>query len=378
MTSDMGQSPYEDPSTTDEILAIAPPRIPARESAEATTAPAIEATETDRQPGPNGASPGIAAPGRRLKRDQVKIALFGPTSGGKTTFLRALLTPKIDDERLGTWKATPSRHSNQLADELWTSIDNDKFPQGTTERVNEVWAIDGTYPAPPAAGLFRRPQPARRVRFDLAVVDSPGKHFLELSEEVLNVLADADGLILLFDPTLTMSEQELQQGAAPDRPARTYTYLQRVLPYLMDQRLDDGQEGITQHLAVCVSKFDDQAVYERARTYRLTDRAHGGQPFIPGGDKARRFFERLCEDSIATNDDKVPALLAGYFDPGRISYHVISAVGFYMQKGGVFDPEDYVNVGQRDNKPYIRRNSPMNVWESLIGLYESVTGATSR
>jgi hypothetical protein len=314
-----------------------------------------------------------------VQRDAVNIAMFGPVHGGKTTFLLGVLNGSPDARTYGTWAAIPPP-SSALAEDLYAKARQHAFPDATTSQADETWIIAGTYPpAPPRKGfrLTRGPAPdtGREVQFNLHIVDSPGGHLLAMPAEVIEMLSQADGLVLLFDPMLMMPAEDIfTDGDEAAEPM--FNYLQRTLPYLLRRQLDQGGAAkLPHHLAVCVSKFDDTAVYETARRLGLVDREHDGQPTVASGANAHQLFEALCRAAVESNDHRLPALIEQYFMRDRISYHVVSAIGFYMHPTHGFVEHDYNNVDVRGGQPYIRRLAPQQVWEALIGVYESAVAA---
>jgi hypothetical protein len=84
--------------------------------------------------------------------------------------------------------------------------------------------------------------------------------------------------------------------------------------------------------------------------------------------QTQRYFEWLCDSSEGGR--LVKNGLRRYFHPKRIEYFATSAIGFHLDRTGVFNYNDYVNVAlDRDNKPRIRSGPrPMNVLEPLLSL----------
>ena len=97
------------------------------------------------------------------------------------------------------------------------------------------------------------------------------------------------------------------------------------------------------HVAVCVTKFDEQRVFDAAARMRMVeyDDAPPGFPRVPEVD-AREFFARLCAVSRTNTAHRVLPLLEQTFDTSRIRFFVTSAIGFYVDRySGVFNPRDY-------------------------------------
>jgi GTPase SAR1 family protein len=313
-----------------------------------------------------------------VQQSAINVALAGPAASGKTTFLLGILNGSPDAKTYGSWAAIPPYSSSALAEHLYAAARQHAFPDATTFPTDETWIIAGTYPpAPPRKG-FRlsrgtAPETGREVRFNLQVVDSPGHNLLTMPTQSIEMLSQSDGLVLLFDPTLMMPAAELQLTDGTKAAEPMQNYLQRTLPNLLRRQLDQGGSAkLPHHLAVCVSKFDDPAVYETARRLGLVDREHDGQPRVASGADAHQLFKALCRTSVEPNDQWLPALIEQYFVRDRISYHVVSSIGFYMDPDRGFVDHDYVNVDARDGRSYIRRLAPANVWEVLIDLSDAV------
>jgi GTPase SAR1 family protein len=347
----------------------------ADESTEDVLANPVSAQPREAIPMPGREQPAVR-PGP--SRNGIKIALFGPASGGKTTFLQGLLTGQPNRERYGEWTATRvggDGAGETLDSDLREHAMRGEFPAASTRRAAETWRIQGRYPQappPPRRRLLSgtpAAAPRREESFDLTIVDRPGSHSLRPAEEMLQEINDADGLLLLIDPTLMLQPLPVVGDKELDS---TVAYLFRMLPDLASHRVNDGgSPRLTQHLAVCVSKFDDPAVYARAKQLGVVDREPTGPPFVPSGDGAQRFFADLCDRSAGPGDFQIPNLLTR-FDENRVDYHVVSAVGFYIEPGHDFDEGKFLNVIQRNGKPHIKRQMPLNVWEIVIGLYESI------
>jgi hypothetical protein len=189
---------------------------------------------------------------------------------------------------------------------------------------------------------------------------------------IVDVLAGVEGIILLIDPTKMMAEAAPPPNGTDNPP--TYKYLNKLFRAL-DSRLlrttGSGDGWLPHRISVCVSKFDHPAVYQRAKQLGLVER-NGGQPVVPTGEAARLLFESICRSSISTNDADIPDMIKKYFQRGRVSYHVVSAIGFYTDPLDGFREDDSGNVIVRGGQPHIRRLQPSGVWESLVDLFEAI------
>ena len=117
------------------------------------------------------------------------------------------------------------------------------------------------------------------------------------------------------------------------------------------------------HLAVCVTKFDDSRVFEKARQQRWVSQANPSALPLPADPKA--YF--------ASISGRVADAIGNAFDPARTAYFVTSAVGFRRALDDTVDLRDYSNVRIVDGGPrIIGEVRPMNVLEPLIWLERSI------
>ncbi|MEV6343128.1 hypothetical protein [Actinoplanes sp. NPDC051851] len=320
--------------------------------------------------------PAPAPPPGRPERPTTPIVLVGPAGGGKTTLLSAILHGGPDTDVYGEWRAIPPSHGSALVDELYESAEDRRFPEATVEAGSETWTVRGEYRDRTRRGLLGRTTVERgeRVEFDLAVVDPPGGDLLSPgSTGILDVLCRSRGIILLVDPTKMLREAVAQQTDPAAELVPTFKYFNRLLRGLDSRLAEQGAAGrLPHHLSVCVSKFDDPMVYAAAKSLDLVDRNAGRQPTVPSGDPAAIFFGDLCRRSVEPNDARIPEMVTRYFRPERTRYHVVSAIGFYVDPEHDFDEEDFLNVVVEGRAKRIRNQNPVNVWETLIELYESI------
>jgi hypothetical protein len=145
-----------------------------------------------------------------------------------------------------------------------------------------------------------------------------------------------------------------------------------VLDYLQSHlRKGDKLVGerLPHHVAVCITKFDDPALFDTAlRTGWVSTHPGTGQPYVPNSH-ADRFFAWLCAQLPGTGANRVRAALRKYFHEDRVAYFVCSAIGFRIGPGGLFDSRDYANVTIVNGEPRIREAvHPINVLEPVIAL----------
>ncbi|MBU2664380.1 hypothetical protein KOI35_12825 [Actinoplanes bogorensis] len=307
--------------------------------------------------------------------DQVAISLVGPTSGGKTTFLQAILKGEPDRDAYGTWRAIAPPKS-PLVSHLITQSHANRFPVPTTEPSTEIWRIRGATATTWTRSKWGRTieVPGGPVEFKLAILDPPGGEFLDPTAKGLtDQLVKADGLILLIDPVRMMAEtrDEMKALLRDDEEIHpTFAFVDSLMRAMDYELAESGTGGMPQFLSVCVGKLDHPEVYRRADQLGLIDLDHGKQPTVPSGPAARALFENLCRYSVNPNDADLPGKLTAWFD--NVSYHAASSIGFYLDPSGTFDPEDFVNVTTSDDVRTVRRAQPNQVWETLLDLWTSI------
>jgi hypothetical protein len=307
---------------------------------------------------------------------QISIAMIGPSGGGKTSFLQALLHSTPDAAVHGSFRVVDD--GSGLADDLLGRIDDYQFPGSTMAAESAVWTIVGTTPEVAQNRRFWQPRhvlPGTEVRFDLVIHDLPGGSTIKPDDtEVLGHLADADGLLLLIDPERLMAapavEAPRRAGAERRTPKHTFAHLNRLVRSLDRKAIELGDRRPPQVLSVCVGKLDNPEVYRRACDLGLIESEDGHVPYVPGGEQARALFVDLCSHSHEPHDRRLPETLETYFE--RIDYHVVSSIGYFIDPRAGFDEEKMNNVEQRDGEHYMLQHNPLQVWETLLDLYHLI------
>ena len=119
------------------------------------------------------------------------------------------------------------------------------------------------------------------------------------------------------------------------------------------------------YVAVCVTKFDEVAVYEAARELGLIELDGDDQYEFPrvSDEDTRTLFLKLCEASGSGNAEMVIHALEQYFYPDHIKYFVTSAIGFYLNpRTRHFDEDDWQNVVPNE-RPKDKEGSPPAKWK---------------
>ncbi|WP_436789069.1 hypothetical protein [Yinghuangia sp. YIM S10712] len=287
---------------------------------------------------PGQAVPGPSAPVSGPAGNEVRMALWGASGSGKSTYLWAL--PRAlhgTGGRADGWTITPLDDTSRgyLAEAEKGLVVDRVLPQGTNMALSVRWLLARRS----RRGLRLKPAPASRIL--LTVDDRPGGEYNQALDGAVAQLADADAVVYLYDPV-------------SDARRRSETFeafsstLRAVSAHLLRQgRLrDDGR--LPQHLAVCVTKFDDPAIFDRAcRGHWATQ--DDKRPYLPrvANHYAEDFFAELCRATGGTGE-QVRKLIQDSFVPQRTRYYVTSSVGFNLGPDDNYDPDDFGNI---DHEP---------------------------
>jgi hypothetical protein len=330
-----------------------------------------------------------------VSEDAVKIALWGAPGSGKTAYLGALAISVEMEEihdggraprpRAGSWKinALPGPSWEYLYT-LKSQMQDGKFPDSTAYGANHplIWSFAGNL----AGSEFdKRLWPLRRrdrpVNFTIELKDIAGGAFDRspsgmpgvrnaASIEAIEHLADADGIIYFFDPIAARDSQEAIRyvGETMDR-----------LRSLVYGKTGKSEELLSQHVSVCVTKFDHREMYRRARKLGFVYSGPDGFPVIPD-TYAKRLFESICSGDFwdSRSEEKREEAMGlrrkfnNNFWHDRIKYYATSAIGFTTN-----DPDAKFNA-DRFQPNYGAANTiigdvhPINVLEPLIRLQQRI------
>jgi hypothetical protein len=270
------------------------------------------------------------------------VTMWGASATGKTSFLAALYIALMD-QQTGWRLRGDDQASVQELTRLTNALTNKGvFPQAT-ERLQEYhWSLVGRKPITEWHwyGPRRRnanvviPMPVVDVSGEVVDADEPHGH--QMTERFVESLANSTGIVFFYDPI-----REFERGDA-------FQHTFGVLAELDARMKTHGP--LPHHVAVCVTKFDEQRMLDAALRMGLVD-YELDPPYSPRVmDKdAREFFARICGVSKTRNARRILSLLEGTFDPGRIQYFVTSAIGFYVDPlTGLFNSGDYQQHIARD------------------------------
>jgi hypothetical protein len=316
----------------------------------------------------------------------MKIGIWGSPASGKSTLLAALQHATGNADRsLGRWNLFPLTEESKELLVIWNQrlVTDRKFPEATSIAAEAElrWRFRGDLAGskyqPPWHRLRRVPEPSN---FDLDLIDVNGEVFgprptdkdvpVEVVTRTLGHLANAQGLIYLFDP---ITERETPTVAQ---------YMNRPLAELASlvESMDRTIGGRLPHyISVCVTKFDDPRLFQQACRAGFVNTGRDGRPRVLR-KHAKRFFDALCAGKFWEEPDErgangprfVRDMLRQYFHPARTRYYVTSSIGFNLGADGQFDPARYSMVREEEEEEgrrIIGPIEPINVLEPLVDLY---------
>jgi hypothetical protein len=293
--------------------------------------------------------------------------MWGGASSGKTAFLAATKIASLDPAS-GNWMLMPEDGDSEAFLNVSTNrlLRDRLFPPGTLLPQEYRFRLRGrpstAVQERSAAGGSGRRLP---VEILLKLQDPPGGLYrmedpeAEEVEQLTRYLASAHGVLYMFDPT-----GEDAYGAFSPLLHRLQSRLRAAGQLTRAGRLPHS-------VAVCMTKFDDPRVFERARGRNLVQQDTTGArtPRVPH-DLARDLLAVLAYDQ---GDRLLVSTLDNFFEPERVAYFATSAVGFLTTPAGEVDLARYVNVNQVGDTAYIVGDvAPINVLEPLIWLDRNV------
>lgn len=317
-----------------------------------------------------------ASPVQPTPAGAVRIGLWGGVHSGKTLFAGALqlavnaLGAKGNGLGLRTIPMNVDARSHMM--EAFGALGkNSDLPARTVNARDLRWTFSGKLhdPEMPRPGLRALPWMRRSVQFELDLRDPPGIEYEndfegEEINDSIRKLMTADGIIYLFDPI------------ADGRDERFETLFLHTLSRLNANSTVEGKidRYLPQRLAVCITKFDDHRVFNKAVSAGLVFSDMAGILRVPTGRYSRQFFELMCEGSDDTEALHLLQAIQNNFRPKSVRYYVVSALGFSGEYGGACPPwpklRRYPNVidtvgGHQGVREQAR---PVNVIEPLLYL----------
>lgn len=192
-------------------------------------------------------------------------------------------------------------------------------------------------------------------------------------KKLIDDLADSDGILFMFDPI-----REFDLG---DAFSTTNGLLHQLTAAVASRDRDKFDGTLPQHVAICVTKFDEPKVLETARKLRILRRNPHDRHQLPWVHEhdALKLLTALTSVSGSGDGEMLLNALHQSF-PGRVQFFVTSAVGFYVNpRTGRFDEDDPQNLIKptpglpKPGESRIRGALyPINVVEPILWLSEQI------
>jgi hypothetical protein len=295
----------------------------------------------------------------------VRIGVLGAPASGKTTFLTTLFIAAARSNRRVHLFGADDRSTDFLVDNNAILTRQRQFPSATTEMNPLRWIL-----AIPPLNSQNLQQPDKSAQLAIELIDLPGRRLSpsprrQPEDDPISRLANCDGIVFLFDPV-----RESNYGDS-------YSYFAETMLTIAQSRFDENltdETGLSQPLAVCVTKFDDPAVYAKAMTGHYCSYDSGdplGFPYVRN-DRSKDFFIDLCEQS-GTGSALLPRAIEWYFSPDQTRYFITSSIGFHLSNSrGKFDHQDYRNTIPGDQQHIRGVIHPINVLEPFLWLAQAL------
>jgi hypothetical protein len=314
-------------------------------------------------------------PPRRASRT---IGLWGAPQSGKTTFLGALY---LAANRSGGNVAIVGEDADStrfMTDSHRLLSRERSFPPATSGLNTYRWRVSvagrpGAQAAPSTAP----------VEFSVSLKDAPGRIHddqaggladeVEIAgdedvvdrEEMLDYLAECNGLLLMVDPVREQGPEDMRE------------YFHGTLLAIAERvSQNTGSMRLPHFVAVCVTKFDHPDVYGFARKHNFRTYRDDDQYKFPRihSQDAREFYTELGRSMGNGDADLICNALSHHFQPDRVQYFVTSAIGFYCD-GNRFreDDRDNITIEKPGAQPRIRGPIyPINVLEPVVWLGRNI------
>ncbi|WP_392968048.1 hypothetical protein [Streptomyces sp. LN245] len=339
------------PAPTPRVVAAQPPSPPLVTAAPPTVT--VKDPVPSEEPRHQVAMPSEEPRHRAARQPGRTIAVLGAANSGKTTFLAAAsLAATTARPRLGRWNvvAESEQAENFLVQQTNALTVVRRFPEATMGPT----AFSYVFRAEVTNG--RR---AERVDFALDFCDVGGGEYRRenygRNHALDEHLGRAGHLVILLDPLNHGGQAEL-----------LIPHLQRLAQEFHESgRMLKGR--LPHHVAFCVTKFDDPAVFQDARRGNWVGQTSQGDPCVPAAD-AEDYVAWLSRSSADVAEAR--ALVLECFLARRVSWYAVSAIGFHRTRDGVLNPDDCSNQTYDENGRRVLRGParPLNVLEPLIAL----------
>jgi len=321
----------------------------------------------------------VAVPSSESAARTLRIGLWGSPTSGRTTYLTVLASAGWQRwRRHAEWRVSAvDPATKKYLETSAETLAEKKFPRSNLPFDRKVNELSFHLERKQQEGARRRRGPTPVANITLEIQDRGGGQFgtEEKQESANRYLAESDVLLYFFDPTYDNSDEAIHKFHSVD----FFQMVEAHLGMVAVQRDTLYHGFLPQHIAVCIAKLDDQHVFDVARDNGCTETDPGtGTRYVPSR-RARRLFEKICQEQHRSEADFLLNRLQNSFHPDRISFHALSSIGFWVPEDGEFDPDDVCNVIREpqpagDMSPVERRIRgpirPVHILDPLISLVE--------
>ena len=304
--------------------------------------------------------------------------MWGAPGSGKTTFLAAL-DIALKRRRYGFTMAGMTDASVNLLIEMTDRlIVKREFPKTTGAIDYFEWELFRNQQQA-ADSPLGTPVPFGPNRITLSLTDPSGelarpeKRIDPERKKLIDDLADSDGILFMFDPI-----REFEVG---DAFSTTNGLLHQLTAAVASRDRDRFDGTLPQHVAICLTKFDEPKVLATAKKLGIVARYRDDPHQLPWVHEhnALKLLTALTLVSGSGDGEMLLNALHQAF-PGRVKFFITSAVGFYVNPmTGRFDeddPQNLVKTAAGLSTPGESRIRgalyPINVVEPILWLSEQI------
>jgi len=230
--------------------------------------------------------------------EPMRLVMWGPGGAGKTVFLAQLCVAPSSERT--DWETFPTDGSVAFATEMRSTMNVDnEFP-----KVTQVGAVEEI--------VYCFTHQVTDERAELSFEDRPGIDYVDLELDTREKLAAADGLVLLFDPTVEPNELLDQvwrtlafvhvrdAGTKDDRPiavcmSKADTFIET--PSDLRRAHEHPEEFVREHVEADL----DKALADFCKNYRLFPVSAIGVRLQHGVVQPLVFFDEMLTPRVRSN-----------------------------------------------------------------------------
>ena len=239
-----------------------------------------------------------------------RIGLIGGPSSGKTTMLLALekYARKLIDKN-GIWTYSGAdKPSIDWLDEKRLILREGKFAEPTTYMAQDQIRVV----------LYRD-----AIKVKINTQDRPGGDYVPpLDENMLEYLAECDGLIFLISPK-------------PKEGERNSEMIRNLLTHIDLKRGNGEVSGLRMphRVAVCLSQYDDAEFFQWLRDNGYLEKSPStgirNTPILP----SKNVIKAICKWKLFPDGQDILDEFGTRFFPENVNFFALSSIGFWKEPG---------------------------------------------